>query len=150
LNNSTVKGRAQLLQAVSCASVPSVTITTGGITGSPHSHALGSLSTGSRFHFIFPNVRVGCNDPRSLTEQITQQEIEEEKIKTKEEINKRKSELMKKFQNETDSFHSAAHVINDGVILPRDCRDVIANCLSIFKQASTMTSSQPKQTMFRM
>jgi len=141
LNNSTIKNRAQLLQATCCASVPSICVTYGGVTGSPESCALGSLSTGSRFHFIFPNVVVGLSDPESLCLQAAEQD------KTAD-----MEELYQKFKVETESFHAANNNLNDGVILPEHLRKTLSTCLSIFKQSNIVKSlnSVPTQPFIRM
>lgn len=146
LNDCTVKNRAQLLQAVSCARVPSVTISYGGVTGHPHSHLLGSLSTGSRFHFIFPNVSVGLSDPQTLAELEAASRDDGADAATT-------LDLFHKYKRQTCAFKSAASIVHDDVILPRDARSTIVTCLAIFKQAEVVEQSQSgqqQQTMFRM
>ncbi|CAK8676184.1 unnamed protein product [Clavelina lepadiformis] len=129
-----IKHHAQLIQAVACATVPSVAIATGGVIGSVESHALGSLSMGSRFQFVYPNVRVGGYHPRDML-----LEEDHHPAQPKDDISghKRTLEAYQKYHQQTESFYASARLFNDGVILPHDTRDVLAICLDIFRQKTS-------------
>ena len=66
----------------------------------------------------------------------------------------RRSELFESFSRESDAFFAASRLRNDGVILPRQTRDVVAICLSVFEQETTLRQkallNEPVQANFRM
>jgi len=148
-----VRGRAQLMQAVACSEVPSMVITTGGTTGSLDMHAVGSLAMGARFHFTYPNVKVlgSGGSLESTTEEIAAEEFGNDN--TSPEYHTRKLEIYEDLLRKTDAFTAAKNMITDGVILPRDTRTVIGNCLNIFRHDSMMKAQLqqiPQQAMIRM
>jgi len=148
-----VRGRAQLMQAVACSEVPSMVITTGGTTGSLDMHAVGSLAVGARFHFTYPNVKVlgSGGNLESTTEEIAAEEFGNDN--TSPGYHTRKLEIYEDLLRKTDAFTAAKNMITDGVILPRDTRTVIANCLNIFRHDRMMKAQLqqiPQQAMIRM
>lgn len=100
-----------------------------------------------RFHFIFPNVSVGLSDPRTLAElEAASRDHGGSDAATT-------LDLFHKYKRQTCAFKSAASIVHDDVILPRDARSTIVTCLAIFKQAAVVEQSQngqQQQTMFRM
>nr|CAB3263680.1 probable methylcrotonoyl-CoA carboxylase beta chain, mitochondrial [Phallusia mammillata] len=150
--SSLVKSHAQLMQAVACCGVPSISLATGGIIGTLESHSLGSLSMGSRFQFIYPNVRVGGHDPVYLAKNLSKAQLPDA---PEDQVNQRMLDNYEKHSAETESFFAASRMFNDGIILPEQTRDVIAKCLSVFQQERTAyarykPSVDGQQTNFRM
>uniref|UniRef100_H2ZDB5 methylcrotonoyl-CoA carboxylase n=1 Tax=Ciona savignyi TaxID=51511 RepID=H2ZDB5_CIOSA len=115
-----IKAHCQLMQAIACCTTPSITITTGGLSGSLESHALGSLAMGSRFHFTYPNVKIGGYSPSQIAEAIHTEQNPGNK-QSEDSL----SDLKETFDLETDVFYAAARIRNDGVIMPTDTRAVI-------------------------
>uniref|UniRef100_F7AHK9 methylcrotonoyl-CoA carboxylase n=1 Tax=Ciona intestinalis TaxID=7719 RepID=F7AHK9_CIOIN len=133
-SSKLIKAQCQLMQAIACSTSPSITITTGGICGSLESHSLGSLAMGSRFHFVYPNVRVGGYSPEYMAD-------------TMQNTKDKQHDYLEQFMTETDSFHAAARIRNDGVILPFDTRDIINKCLRIFKQNNEISVTDLQKTL---
>lgn len=45
--------------------------------------------------------------------------------------NQRKEKLRQKIEEESDAFYTSSRMIDDGVIDPRDTRDILGMCLSV-------------------
>ena len=87
----------------------------------------------------------------STTEEIAAEEFGNDN--TSPAYHTRKLEIYEDLLRKTDAFTAAKNMITDGVILPRDTRTVIGNCLNIFRHDSMMKAQLqqiPQQAMIRM
>nr|XP_039267317.1 methylcrotonoyl-CoA carboxylase beta chain, mitochondrial-like [Styela clava] len=114
-SNSVIKSRASLMQSIATCPCPKIVISVGGLVGSPHMHPMCSLSMGARFHFVWPNVRLGAEFLWNSNSDISYSEYETLKHKS-------------------TAFYGASQCWYDGIVLPEDTKEVIFFCLSIFEQ----------------
>ncbi|KAG0648041.1 acetyl-CoA carboxylase [Hyphodiscus hymeniophilus] len=134
-----IKKGAQLVSAVSTSSVPSISIICGASYGAGN-YAMCGRAYAPRFLFSWPTSRCSVMGPDQLggvMETIarggaarSKTTIDEVKLKAR----------VKKFSDQvakdSESFRTSAHLLDDGVIDPRDTRDVLGMCLEVVKLES--------------
>ncbi|KAG1692606.1 Methylcrotonoyl-CoA carboxylase beta chain, mitochondrial [Nymphon striatum] len=101
-NSAVIKDRAKMISALSTASVPKITINIGGCYGDDN-YTMCGQSFDPNFMFVWPGA-----------ESAVSWKPANEEIDLKE----------NPFIRPTSSFYSCAHVLNDGVIYPKNTRKV--------------------------
>lgn len=135
-----IKAGAQLVSAVSCSQVPHISIIMGSSYGAGN-YAMAGRSYRPRFLFSWPTGRCSVMGPDQLAgvmENIqgakarpsmdgsaSQEAIKDGK--------KRTQELRDQAIKDAECYATSAHLIDDGVIDPRDTRDVLGMCLEVVK-----------------
>ncbi|PRP88462.1 acetyl/propionyl-CoA carboxylase, carboxyltransferase subunit [Planoprotostelium fungivorum] len=130
-----IKYGAQLINAISNCNVPSITVIVGASYGAGN-YGMNGRSYRPRFLFSWPNSKCSVMGPDQLSgvmdivlRQSTQgREIPKE---LEEMANQRKEKLRQKIEEESDAFYTSSRMIDDGVIDPRDTRDILGMCLSV-------------------
>ncbi|KAH9509743.1 hypothetical protein Btru_044411 [Bulinus truncatus] len=120
----TLKAQARMLSAVSCAAVPKITVIVGNGFGLSH-FIMGGKSVSPNFLFAWPNAKVAILEPKQLSKAIAEETGE----KSKEDVDK----LSEKILRESSAIYGATRILNDGIILPQDTRQILSQCLSICK-----------------
>ncbi len=111
------KDGAKLVTAVSCASVPKFTIIIGGSHGAGN-YGMCGRAYDPRFLFMWPNARIsvmGGEQAASVLSTVGNENPEEIRLK---------------YEEESNPYYSTARIWDDGVIDPRDTRDILGLCIS--------------------
>jgi acetyl-CoA carboxylase carboxyltransferase component len=129
-----IKNGAKLINAVSNSTVPAITIMIGASYGAGNYGMMGRAYD-PRFLFTWPNHRISVMGGRQLAGvlDIIQRQAAAKKGETVDEakLNVMKMMLEKQIDNESEPFFATARLWDDGIIDPRDTRDVLGICLSI-------------------
>jgi acetyl-CoA carboxylase carboxyltransferase component len=129
-----IKNGAKLINAVSNSTVPAITIMIGASYGAGNYGMMGRAYD-PRFLFTWPNHRISVMGGRQLAGvlDIIQRQAAAKKGESVDEqkLTMMKMMLEKQIDNESDPFFATARLWDDGVIDPRDTRDVVGICLSI-------------------
>jgi len=127
------KNGAKMVTAVSCAKVPKLTVIIGGSYGAGN-YGMCGRAYGPRFLYMWPNSRIsvmGGEQAAGVLAQITRdQRKRENKEFTAEEEKALKQPIIERFEYEGHPYFSSARLWDDGVIDPKDTRQVLGLSLS--------------------
>ena len=128
-----IKHGAKLINAVSNSTVPAITIMTGGSFGAGN-YGMCGRAYEPRFLFTWPNHRIavmGAKQLGGVLEIIQRDAAAKKGIAVDEQrIAVGKAMVEQQINNESDPFFATARLWDDGIIDPRDTRDVVAISLS--------------------
>lgn len=130
----TIKQGAQLVSAVSCSKVPHISIIVGASYGAGN-YAMCGRAYKPRFIFTWPVGRCSVMGPDQLSGVMEQ--VEQKSAKSKgltllpEETKARISSFRDSVERDSQAYSTSAVLLDDGVIDPRDTRDILAMCLEI-------------------
>lgn len=131
-----IKKGAQLVSAVSCSTVPHISIILGASYGAGN-YAMCGRPYKPRFLFTWPIGRCSVMGPDQLAGVMQTIEANSAKSKGKEvdcvAVEKRVQSLKDNVQRDSESYRTSAALLDDGVIDPRDTRDVLGICLEVVK-----------------
>ncbi|MFT3922674.1 MAG: carboxyl transferase domain-containing protein [Myxococcales bacterium] len=129
-----IKNGAKLINAVSNSKVPAITIMIGASYGAGNYGMMGRAYD-PRFCFTWPSHRIAVMGGKQLAGvlDIIQRQAAQKKGET---LDEQKLAMMKKMiemqiDNESDPFFATARLWDDGILDPRDTRDVLGICLSV-------------------
>lgn len=128
------KNGAKLVAAVSCASVPKITVIIGGSYGAGN-YAMCGRAYEPRFLWMWPNAKIAVMGGEQAASVIAQVE-KAKRIRQGDEWNDAieqqiKAPLIKKYSKESSCYYSSARLWDDGIIDPADTREVIGRSLAI-------------------
>ncbi|MEK9774737.1 MAG: carboxyl transferase domain-containing protein [Quisquiliibacterium sp.] len=133
-----IKHGSKMIQAVSNATVPSVTIHCGASFGAGN-YGMCGRAFGPRFVFSWPNAKTAVmgGEQAALTMRIVTEgaarrkgePVDEDKLSALEQ------RIIQNFEQQSSAFHTSARMLDDGVIDPRDTRKLLAFVLSTCAQA---------------
>jgi len=133
-----VKHGSKMIQAVSNATVPQVTLHIGASFGAGN-YGMCGRAFDPRFIFAWPNNRIAVmgGEQAARVLSIVGEEsakragraVDSAALKTQEE------RVVKQFERESTALFATARIYDDGLIDPRDSRKVLALCLSICREA---------------
>jgi 3-methylcrotonyl-CoA carboxylase beta subunit len=112
------KHGAKLVTAVSCARVPKLTVIVGGSFGAGN-YGMCGRAYSPRFLFMWPNARIsvmGGIQAATVMETVGQPEVG--------------ASLQEQYERQGHPYYATARLWDDGVIDPRDTRDVLGLALS--------------------
>ena len=128
-----IKAGAKLINAVSNSTVPAITIMTGASYGAGN-YGMAGRAYEPRFLFTWPNHRIAVMGGKQLAGVLDiikresarkkGQPVDEEKLAVAKQM------IEGQIESESGAFFATARVWDDGIIDPRDTRDVIGICLS--------------------
>ena len=125
---------AQFVSAVSCSTVPHISIIMGASYGAGN-YAMCGRSYRPRFLFTWPTGRCSVMGPDQLAGVMEQIQTNSAKSKglsvNPEEIKKSVQTFRDGVQRDSECYRTSAALLDDGVIDPRDTRDVLAMCLEV-------------------
>ncbi len=131
--NGIIKHGAKLINAVSNSTVPAITIMTGASYGAGN-YAMCGRSYEPRFLFTWPNHRIavmGGEQLGGVMEIIQRQSAAKKGIQPDEQrISVGRIMIEAQMKKESDAFFASARLWDDGIIDPRDTRNVVAISLS--------------------
>jgi 3-methylcrotonyl-CoA carboxylase beta subunit len=111
------KDGAKLVTAVSCVPVPKFTVIIGGSHGAGN-YGMCGRAYDPRFLFMWPNAKIsvmGGEQAASVLSSVGKSDPDE---------------IRAKYEEESNPYYSTARLWDDGVIDPRDTRDVLGLCIS--------------------
>ena len=128
------KDGAKLVTAVSCVPVPKFTVIIGGSHGAGN-YGMCGRAYDPRFLFMWPNARIsvmGGEQAASVLSTVGNADPEA---------------IREKYERESNPYYSTARIWDDGVIDPRDTRDILGHCIS-----SSLNAKMPENRygVFRM
>jgi geranyl-CoA carboxylase beta subunit len=133
-----VKHGAKMIQAVSNATVPSITFLIGGAFGAGY---FGMCGRGyqPRFLFAWPNARIsvmGADQAATVMEIVAQDKARREgREPDAERLAESRREITGRIAAESTALYATARMWDDGIIDPRDTRRVLAFCLHTCREA---------------
>lgn len=126
------KHGAKLVTAVSCANVPKITVVIGGSFGAGN-YGMCGRAFSPNFLWMWPNAKISVMGGEQaaqvlwMVKDIPKDLNEADKKKMEEEF---KAKILAKYQKEGNAIYSTARLWDDGIIDPRDTRNVLALSLS--------------------
>jgi 3-methylcrotonyl-CoA carboxylase beta subunit len=127
------KNGAKMVTAVSCANVPKFTVIMGGSFGAGN-YGMCGRAYKPRMLFMWPNARIGVmggDQAASVLATVTREGKEKQGVDwPKEEEEKFKEPIKKKYDAQSTAYYSSARLWDDGIIDPADTRMVLALGLS--------------------
>jgi 3-methylcrotonyl-CoA carboxylase beta subunit len=112
---------AKMIHAVANAGVPKITLVVGGSYGAGN-YAMCGRAYDPEFLFLWPNAKtavMGGEQAASVLQTI------------KNDTKKKEHPLIKQFQDESSAFYSTSRIWDDGIIDPRDTRQILSLALSV-------------------
>jgi len=133
-----VKHGAKMIQAVANIRVPKITLYIGASFGAGN-YGMAGLGYDPDFLFAWPNARTGVmgGEQAAITmDQVTRQAAERRGEAVDEErLAKQKADLIAHFEAQEDAFVTSGHMLDMGVIDPRDSRRVLGFALQTCAEA---------------
>ncbi len=145
------KDGAKLVTAVSCVPVPKFTVVIGGSHGAGN-YGMCGRAYDPRFLFMWPNSRISVMGGPQAADVLTtvkqdQRSREGQFPMSGNSLNDFRNPILEKYETEGSPYYSTARIWDDGIIDPRDTRDVLGLCIS-----ASLNSPMPDQKygVFRM
>ena len=128
-----IKAGAKLINAVSNSTVPAITIMMGASYGAGN-YGMCGRAYEPRFLFTWPNHRIAVMGGKQLAgvlDIIKREAAAKKGVEVDEQqLGVAKQMIEGQIDNESDAFFATARLWDDGIIDPRDTRDVVGICLS--------------------
>jgi geranyl-CoA carboxylase beta subunit len=133
-----IKHGSKMIQAVTNATVPQVTIQCGASFGAGN-YGMCGRAYAPRFLFSWPSAKTAVmgGEQAAQTMQIVTEAAMARKGLTPDpaESKKQFDRIVAMFEAQADAFYTSGLMLDDGVIDPRDTRDVLAFCLGTIREA---------------
>ncbi len=137
-----IKHGSKMIQALSNSQVPQITIHCGASFGAGN-YGMCGRAFHPRFCFSWPNARtavMGGEQAAGTLDIVARQQaersgrpVDEERLATQ------KAEIIANFERQASAFFTSGHLLDDGVIDPRDTRSVLAFVLATAAEAQGRT-----------
>jgi len=133
------KDGAKLVTAVSCVNVPKFTVIIGGSHGAGN-YGMCGRAYDPRFLFMWPNSRISVMGGPQAADVLTtvkqdQREREGKAAMEGKELESFRAPILEKYETEGSPYYSTARIWDDGIIDPRDTRDVLGLCIATSQNA---------------
>lgn len=129
-----IKRGAQMVSAVSCSKVPHISIICGASYGAGN-YAMCGRAYRPRFLFTWPTGRCSVMGPEQLSGVMATVERTSSAAKGKavdeEDLKARTQKFGESVRRDSECYRTSAVGLDDGIIDPRDTRDVLGMCLDI-------------------
>jgi 3-methylcrotonyl-CoA carboxylase beta subunit len=144
------KDGAKMVTAVSCSTVPKLTLVMGGSFGAGN-YGMAGRAYQPRMLYMWPNSRISVMGPEQAGSVLTQVRSEsyaaQKKSWSDEERDKYRSEIEASYNQQASPYYSSARLWDDGIIDPAETRTTLALSLAATQNAAI----QPvKYGVFRM
>ena len=143
-----IKHGSKMIQAVTCATVPQITIQCGASFGAGN-YGMCGRGFNPRFLFSWPNARTAVmgGEQAARTMQIVAEAGMARKGITPDPVRMQAQfdQIVNVFESQADAFTTSGLVLDDGVIDPRDTRAVLRFCLDTCAEAA---AHQPRPMPF--
>jgi geranyl-CoA carboxylase beta subunit len=140
-----IKHGSKMIQAVSNATVPQLTLMCGASFGAGN-YGMCGRAYNPRFLFSWPNAQTAVMGAEQAA--LTMAIVMEGGMKRKglevnlSEISSVKEKIIQNFEKQQSAFVTSAFLLDDGVIDPRDTRNVLGFCLSIVSERRDVNPMQ--------
>ena len=137
------KDGAKLVTAVSCVNVPKFTVIIGGSHGAGN-YGMCGRAYDPRFLFMWPNSRIsvmGGPQAADVLTTVKQDQRAREGLEPMagEELDAFRAPILEQYETEGSPYYSTARLWDDGIIDPRDTRDVLGLCIRAARNAKLPT-----------
>lgn len=145
------KDGAKMVQAVSTATVPKFTVIVGGSHGAGN-YAMCGRAYGPRMMFTWPNAKISVMGGEQASNVLLTVKKDQLAAKGGEPMSKSEEEEFKrptleKYSEESSAYYATGRLWDDGIIDPKDTREVLSRCIS----ASLNAPIPPRENaVFRM
>ena len=150
--SSIIKRGAQFVSAVSCSGVPHISVICGASYGAGN-YAMCGRGYKPRFLFSWPMSRCSAMGPDQLAGVMEQVEAGAAKNKgvtlRPEDLQARVQSYRDTIQRDSSAYRTSAVLLDDGIIDPRDTREVLGMCLDIV-QIKPVKGSDAHRALARM
>ncbi|XP_076440810.1 uncharacterized protein LOC143280133 [Babylonia areolata] len=140
-----LKCQARMMAAVSCCSVPKITVLVGNAVGPTH-YLMAGKAMSPNFLFSWPNAVRCADNPDTVKDSI------QAGLRASVEDDAKRETLVAKYLDrlamETTAVFASSRLLDDGVILPQDTRATLSQCLRIVSAYSR--PARPAYPVFRM
>jgi len=137
-----IKHGSKMIQAVTHATVPQLTIQCGASFGAGN-YGMCGRAYAPRFLFSWPSARTAVmgGEQAARTMQVVTEAALARKGQQPEPIQAQAQfdKIVQLFETQADAFHTSGLLLDDGVIDPRDTRSVLAFCLDTIAEAQART-----------
>ena len=144
----SIKHGSKMIQAVTTATVPQFTIYCGASFGAGN-YGMCGRGFHPRFCFSWPNAKTAVmGGEQAAGTMAVVQEMRAERLGEDvdhEKLNALKSKITENFNRQMDAFYTSARVLDDGVIDPRDTRELMIELMQIAREAD---DRQPNEIQF--
>ena len=140
-----IKHGSKMIQAVSNATVPQLTLMCGASFGAGN-YGMCGRGYNPRFLFSWPNAQTAVMGAEQAA--LTMAIVMESGMKRKgiavdmELINKTKEKIVENFEKQQSAFVTSASMLDDGIIDPRDTRNVLGFALSLCSESRELRPMQ--------
>jgi geranyl-CoA carboxylase beta subunit len=137
-----IKHGSKMIQAVSTANVPQITLMCGASFGAGN-YGMCGRAYNPRFLFSWPNAQTAVMGAEQAA--LTMANVMEAGAKRKGEtadaaqIEALKKKIVDNFESQSSAFMTSARMLDDGIIDPRDTRNVLGFALSVCREADART-----------
>jgi geranyl-CoA carboxylase beta subunit len=137
-----IKHGSKMIQAVTNATVPQLTIQCGASYGAGN-YGMCGRAYAPRFLFSWPSARTAVMGGEQAAR--TMQIVNEQALARKgQQVDPAQAQaqfdrIVDLFEQQADAFHTSGLLLDDGVIDPRDTRAVLAFCLDTLAEAEAKT-----------
>lgn len=122
------KDGAKMVTAVSCANVPKFTVVIGGSFGAGN-YAMCGRAFGARFLWMWPNARISVMGGEQASNVLTQIRMDVKQSRGESWPEKEQEEFKKpireQYETQGHPYYASARLWDDGIIDPRDTRQVL-------------------------
>jgi geranyl-CoA carboxylase beta subunit len=146
-----IKHGSKMIQAVTNASVPQITLHCGASFGAGN-YGMCGRGFAPRFCFSWPNARTAvmggeqaAQTMRTVTEAAMRRKSQGQGEVDTAKLDALGQRIVERFDRQMSVLHTSALLLDDGVIDPRDTRDVLAQVLALCREAE---SRQPQPMQF--
>ena len=141
-----IKHGSKMIQAVTSATVPQITLQCGASFGAGN-YGMCGRGYAPRFLFSWPNARTAVmgGEQAARTMQIVAEAglarkgMDTGTPEVRAQLQAQYDAIVQRFESQADAFHTSGLVLDDGVIDPRDTRAVLAFCLDTVAEAARRT-----------
>jgi geranyl-CoA carboxylase beta subunit len=137
-----IKHGSKMIQAVSNATVPQITLMCGASFGAGN-YGMCGRAFNPRFVFAWPNARTAVmgGEQAAMTMAIVAEATAKRKGKpvNEAELSALKAQIVENFDRQSGAFITSGLLLDDGVIDPRDTRKVLAFTLATCREAEART-----------
>jgi geranyl-CoA carboxylase beta subunit len=142
-----IKHGSKMIQAVTSATVPQITVQCGASFGAGN-YGMCGRAFQPRFCFSWPNARTAVMGAEQAAQ--TMRTVTEAAMRRKGEVDSARLDAMERriverFESQTSVLRTSALLLDDGVIDPRDTRAVLALVLAVCREAQ---ARQPQAMQF--
>lgn len=133
----SIKHGSKMIQAVTNATVPQITLYCGASFGAGN-YGMCGRGFHPRFCFSWPSAKtavMGGEQAAQTMAIVTEAAMQRKGAVDAEKIEVLKRKIVENFERQMDVFATSARLLDDGVIDPRDTRSVLAFVLSICREA---------------